>query len=79
MTEARQWRLASPSFAAITPDLVGDGVAYAALLLFRALTALMCRPRVLTLNPKSVSKPSLLERARFAIILAAAQLSDSDV
>ena len=53
-------------------------MAYAALLLFRALTEIVRRPRVLALDPKTNSKPSFLERTRFAIALSAAQLGNSD-
>jgi phosphatidyl-myo-inositol dimannoside synthase len=66
------------ALAVITLDQGGDGVVYAALLLFHALTKITRSPRVLALDPKSTFKPSLLERARFAFVLAASQLRDSE-
>jgi len=67
-----------PSLAVITLEQGGDGVAYAALLMFRALTEIAHRPRVVALSPKRASSPSVLERARFAIELGAAQFADRD-
>jgi phosphatidyl-myo-inositol dimannoside synthase len=68
----------NPSLAVITLNQGGDGVAYAALLLYRALSEIANRPRVLALDPRSTSVPSFLERARFAVRLAAAQLGDAN-
>jgi phosphatidylinositol alpha-1,6-mannosyltransferase len=77
LSEARRVDLGRPSVAAITLKQGGDGVAYAGLLLLRALAEISSTsPLVIALDPSS-TKPGLTERARFLFALAKAQLSDS--
>jgi phosphatidyl-myo-inositol dimannoside synthase len=64
-----------PALAAITLKQGGDGVAYAALLLERALGEIaQADVPVLELAPRDLLKPTLAEQAHFALRLAAAQL-----
>jgi hypothetical protein len=65
----------SPALAAITLKQGGDGVAYAALLLERALGKIAHTDvSVLELAPTDLSKPTLPERAIFVLRLGLAQL-----
>jgi phosphatidyl-myo-inositol dimannoside synthase len=65
----------SPALAAITLKQGGDGVAYAALLLERALGKIaQADVPVLELAPTDLSKPTLPERAIFVLRLGLAQL-----
>jgi phosphatidyl-myo-inositol dimannoside synthase len=64
-----------PALAVITLKQGGDGVAYAALLLEQALSAIAPPPlAVLQLAPANSGSPSLAERARFMFSLFMAQL-----
>jgi phosphatidylinositol alpha-1,6-mannosyltransferase len=81
--EARQLKLTtraiagSPALAAITLKQGGDGVAYAALLLERALGEIaQTAVSVLELAPANLTKPTLQEQARFVLRLGAAQLQN---
>jgi phosphatidylinositol alpha-1,6-mannosyltransferase len=66
-----------PSLATITLKQGGDGVAYAGLLLLRALSEITSTtPRALSLDPAVDTKPSIVERARFLFELASAQLRE---
>jgi phosphatidylinositol alpha-1,6-mannosyltransferase len=77
LTEGSGASIAKPSLAAITLKQGGDGVAYAGLLLLRALSEITkTSPRVLALDPAIATKPGLIERARFVYALANAQLGE---
>ena len=77
MTERSHASIAKPSLAAITLKQGGDGVAYAGLLLLRALSEITSTsPHVLSLDPAIATKPGLVERARFFLALANAQLRE---
>ena len=69
----------SPALAAITLQRGGDGVAYAGVLLERALDSIArSAPQVLELAPASTRGPTRAEVARFVFRLAAAQLRSTD-
>jgi len=65
-----------PSLAVVTKKQGGDGIAYAALLLERALSEIaQAAVPVLDLAPRHPTKPTLGEQALFVLRLSVAQLS----
>jgi phosphatidyl-myo-inositol dimannoside synthase len=68
-------KIGRPSLAVITRKQGGDGVAFAGLLLERALGEMTAAPlNVLQLAPAVTGHPSQLEQMRFSLSLAIAQL-----
>jgi phosphatidylinositol alpha-1,6-mannosyltransferase len=64
-----------PSLAVITRKQGGDGVAFAGLLLERALSKITCAPlNILELAPAVTGHPTGVEQMRFALSLALTQL-----
>ncbi len=64
-----------PTLAAISLRRNGDGVAYAGLLLERAITAIaLQKPRVLELSPASANGTTLRERAQFVLRVGLSQV-----
>jgi phosphatidylinositol alpha-1,6-mannosyltransferase len=75
LSSAVKAHIRQPSLAVITRKQGGDGVAFAGLLLERALETIAAGPvDVLQLAPKVTGHPSGIERVRFAFSLFASQL-----